>query len=53
MNQTTLVMRMYTKVFDQMSELNDFVNDRRISKDQIINIFSSSDGMFYLTWYAE
>lgn len=36
-----------------MRELNKFVNNEGITQDQIINIFQSADGMFYLNYYAE
>lgn len=46
-------MRMYTKAFNDMRELNTFVNKEGITQEQIINIFQSTDGMFYLNYYAE
>ena len=45
-------MKMYTQAFNQMSDLNKFVNERGITQEQIINIFPAN-GMFFLSWYAE
>ncbi len=46
-------MRMYTRAFNKMTELNDFVNRSGIRKDSIVNIFPSGDGSFLLVYYAE
>ena len=46
-------MKMYTEAFNQMRDLNKFVNDAGILQENIINIFQSKDGLFYLSWYAE
>ncbi len=46
-------MRLYTEAFNNMRELNKFVNREGITQEQIINIFQSTDGMFYLNYYAE
>lgn len=46
-------MKMYTRAFNQMKEVNTFVNDEGITKDNIINIFQSNDGTFLLVYYAE
>lgn len=46
-------MRLYTEAFNDMRELNKFVNREGITQEQIINIFQSKDGMFYLNYYAE
>lgn len=44
---------MYSNGFNQMKELNDFVNDNGILKEQIVSIVESKDGTFFLTWYAD
>ncbi len=46
-------MRMYTRAFNKMSELNAFANEHGIGKDSIVNIFPSGDGSFLLVYYAE
>lgn len=45
-------MKMYTKAFNKMSELTDYVNEIGLEKDDIISIVSSN-GMYFLSWYAE
>lgn len=51
--QNHRIMRMYSKGFNQMKELKDYVNENGIAKEDIVSIIQSKDGMFYLTWYAE
>jgi len=46
-------MRMYTQVFDQMSDLNKFVNSRGIKQEQIVEIFQDKENQFTLVYYAE
>lgn len=46
-------MRMYTRAFNKMVELEQFVNERDISKDQIVSISQSSDQNYFLVYYAE
>lgn len=46
-------MRMYTQVFNQMSDLNKFVNSRGIKQEQIVEIFQDSAKQFTLVYYAE
>lgn len=46
-------MKMYTQAFNDMRELNDFVNANDISKDRIVNVFQSKDGTYLLVYYAE
>lgn len=46
-------MRMYTKAFNKMSELNAFVNANGISKDDIVSVFPSGDGSFLIVYYGE
>lgn len=46
-------MRMYTRAFNRMSELNKFVNDNGIQKDSIVSIFQSVDGTYLLVYYGE
>ncbi len=51
--QKHFTMRMYTRAFNKMSELNAFANEHGIGKDSIVNIFPSGDGSFLLVYYAE
>ncbi len=46
-------MKMYTEAFNDMRELNKFVNENAIPKDMIINIFQSNDSTYLLVYYAE
>ena len=46
-------MRMRTKAANDMREINDFVNENGITKEQIVDIFTSREGMFYVTYFAE
>ena len=44
---------MYTRAFNKMSELNDFVNDEGIPQERIVNIFQTKDSLYVLVYYAE
>ena len=46
-------MKMYTQAFNEMRELNTFVNKNDIDQDRIVQIFQSTDGLFYLVYYSE
>lgn len=46
-------MRMLTKAANDMREINNFVNEQHIKKEDIINIFQTMDGIFLLVYYAE
>jgi hypothetical protein len=46
-------MRMYTRAFNRMSELNKFVNENGIQKDSIVSIFQSVDETYLLVYYGE
>lgn len=46
-------MRMRTKAANDMREINDFVNEKNIPKEHIVNIFQSSDGVYMLVYYSE
>lgn len=46
-------MRMYTRAFNKMSELNKFVNENGIRKDNIVSIFQSVDETYLLVYYGE
>lgn len=45
-------MKMYTRAFNKMSELNAFVNEQKIAKDSIVSIFSDG-GLYFVSYYAE
>ena len=44
---------MITMSFNQMRDLNDYVNKNAIPKRNIVNIFQSTDGTFLLIYYDE
>lgn len=44
---------MYTQVFNQMKDLNAFVNKNGIQKERIVSIFTPGDGTYLLVYYAE
>lgn len=46
-------MKLKTKAFNKIRELNDFTNEQGIEKEDIINIFQSNDGLFILSYYEE
>jgi hypothetical protein len=46
-------MKMLTRSFNQLRELNEYVNQRAIPKRNIVNIFQSTDGTFQLIYYDE
>ena len=46
-------MKMYTRAFNRMMEVNEFVNEKRIPKEQIVNVWQCADGTFMLVYYAE
>lgn len=46
-------MKMYTCAFNQMKELNEFVNREKITQNRIVSIFQSVDGTYLLIYYGE
>lgn len=46
-------MKMYTRAFNLMKDVNAFVNENKISKENIVNVFQSNDGTYLLIYYAE
>ena len=46
-------MRMLTYAANKMREIDDFVNQNGIPKDNIVDIFQGSDGMFYISYFVE
>lgn len=46
-------MRMYTRAFNKMSELNKFVNEIGIAQERIVSIFQSADETYLLVYYGE
>lgn len=46
-------MKMYTRAFNDMRSLNNFVNEAGIAKKDIVSIFQSTDGTYILSYYAE
>lgn len=46
-------MKMYTRSFNTMREMEDFINRDGIAKENIINVFQLSDQTFTVVYYAE
>lgn len=46
-------MKMYTRAFNLMKELNAFVNENKITKDRIVSIIQNHDGLYLLMYYGE
>lgn len=46
-------MRMCTFAANQMRDIENFVNESGIKKENIVDIFQSKDGDFELVYYAE
>ena len=46
-------MLMYTRAFNKIRDLNAFVNESGITKDQIVATFQDKDGEFILVYYEE
>jgi len=42
---------MYTRVFNDMRELNNYVNEKKIKKEDIVNIFQDNEGSYLLVYY--
>lgn len=51
--QKYTTMRMYTRAFNKMRELTDFVNEHEIPQERIITIFESDEKNFILIYYAK
>lgn len=45
--------KMNTYITEKMRDVEKFVNENGIEKDDIISIFQQSDGDFVLTYYSE
>ncbi len=45
-------MRLYTKSFNMKSDLEDFVNEQKIERENIVSIFPEG-GQFVLFYYGE
>lgn len=46
-------MKMFTQAANDMREINDFVNEKGISNDQIVEILQSKDGTYMLVYFDE
>ena len=51
--QNYKTMRMQTFAANQMRDIENFVNESGIKKENIVGIFQSKDGDFELVYYAE
>lgn len=45
--------RFYTRIFNSMRELEEFVNSHGIQKDDIVSIDQHSDHSFMLAYYGK
>ena len=43
---------MLTRVFNQMRELESFVNENDIKKEDVVNIFQNSENLYVLVYYV-
>lgn len=46
-------MKMYTRSFNKMREMEEFINSNGIAKENIINVFQLSDQTFTVVYYAD
>lgn len=46
-------MKLYIKSFNSKRDAEAFINESRIKKDQVVNFFPESSGLFTLVYYAE
>lgn len=46
-------MKMYVQSFNKKVEAEQFVNSHNIKKENIVNFFEESTGLFTLAYYAE
>ena len=46
-------MRMQTYAANQLRDIENFVNENKIDKKDIVDIFQSKEGDFELVYYAE
>lgn len=46
-------MRLYTKSFNQKSDLEDYVNKLGIQRENIVSIFQDDSKQFVLYYYGE
>lgn len=48
-----LYMRVYTQAFNDMRAATDFINEKGITKDRVLSLFQSDEGLYLLVYYAE
>lgn len=46
-------MKMYSRGFNRINEVENFVNREGIQKENIIEVFQNQDGTYLLLYYAE
>ena len=46
-------MRLLTETFNKMRELTAFVNSHNISKENMLPVFQTNDGLFVLTYFEK
>ena len=43
---------MLTRLFNQMRELESFINENGIKKEDVVNIFQNSENLYVLVYYV-
>ena len=46
-------MRLHTKAFNMLRELETYVNEKGIVRDQIVSVTQSAEELWVLVWYGE
>jgi len=46
-------MRLYTKSFNKKVELEEYVNNKGIQRENIVSVFQDNSGQFVLYYYDE
>ena len=46
-------MRMQTEVANSMRDINDFINEKNIPQERIVNIMETNDGMWIVNYFVE
>lgn len=46
-------MRMYTRIFNSSREMDTFINEKKIKKENIVSVFQSQGGEFTIVYYDE
>lgn len=46
-------MKLEVKAANTLREIRDFINERQISKDNIVSLMQHKDGTFSVTYFVE